>query len=234
MEMFFDGDAFRSVMQCGQSSNTKNMLYGMAACGGTCNGQPLASAGIVHRERQQTRIMFKWKRLPSMTTKRVGLALSWLENSSSSGYLYAIGGASHHQPHTVECIKVEAQPELPLEELEYVKEETLNATFAGRTWHSVAPMLFQRRDVSAVTTKGDVVIAGGISLDPKSVAPSEATHAVEMFSPSPYRHSDERWTRLSSLNTPRALMVLVLLGSGVVVVGELSVRSLRCNPFNKR
>ncbi len=70
-----------------------------------------------------------------------------------------------------------------------------------------------------------IIITGGISLDPESVAPSQATHAVEMFSPSPFRHSNEQWTRLSSLNTPRALAELVLLGSGVVVVGELSVRS---------
>ncbi len=53
VEMFFNCDAFGSVMLSGQIPITKTMLYGMAMSDGTCNGQSRASAGIFYPESQQ-------------------------------------------------------------------------------------------------------------------------------------------------------------------------------------
>ncbi len=86
---------------------------------------------------------------------------------------------------------------------------------------------------SAVATKGAVIITGRIYLYPQNIVQSEAINAVEMFSPSPNRHGGGQWTRLSSLHTPRVLAGLVVLDSGLLAMGELSVRSFICNPFNK-
>ncbi len=86
---------------------------------------------------------------------------------------------------------------------------------------------------SPVATNGAVIITGRIYLYPQNITQSKAINAVEMFSPSPYRHGDGQWTRLSSLHTPRVLAGLVVLDSGLLAMGELSVRSFICNSFNK-
>ncbi len=52
--MFFEGDSFGTALLSGRIWNVKNkVLFGMAVCGGVCNGQPLCSAGILYPERRQ-------------------------------------------------------------------------------------------------------------------------------------------------------------------------------------
>ncbi len=52
--MFFEGDSFGTALLSGRIRKVKKKaLFGMAVCGGVCNGQPLYSAGILYPERRQ-------------------------------------------------------------------------------------------------------------------------------------------------------------------------------------
>ncbi len=52
--MFFEGDSFGTALLSGRIRNVKyKVLFGMAVCGGACNGQPLCSARILYPECRQ-------------------------------------------------------------------------------------------------------------------------------------------------------------------------------------
>ncbi len=55
-----------------------------------------------------TCLFSRWRTLSHLKEKRDGLALAWLRQSGSIGYLYAIGGIPRPQ-NCVECIQLTAQ-----------------------------------------------------------------------------------------------------------------------------
>ncbi len=163
---------------------------------------------------------FRWRTLPHLKEKRDGLALAWLRQSGSVGYLYAIGGTPRVH-NCVECIQLAAQKSKKKTPEDYcdIDEDIYYSRFIGDAWQIISPMLYPRRDICVVTFRGLIIVAGGNAFNEAHASPTEVSNAVEMFTPNG-RNGDGQWTQLAGLITPRVLVGLLLLNDGLIAVGK--------------